>query len=183
MAPPASARAAAPSTVEAGGYAYPTEETIGGQPVELNGTGVRKMAFFKVYSMGMYLPHRTTSATEAVQMPGNKGFTLYMMRDLPMTLFMRLMIEGIETGATDQELHALQPSIDRLKKSFADVPPAKEGDKLTINWINGTGAVISLRGKAVGEPYADPLFFRRIINVWLGEDPVQSSLKASLLKG
>ena len=68
MAPPASARAAAPSTVEAGGYTYPTEETIGGQPVELNGTGVRKMAFFKVYSMGMYLPHRTTSATEAVQM-------------------------------------------------------------------------------------------------------------------
>lgn len=171
------------SQVAVQGYAFPLAYQMGGQPVVLNGAGTRKIAFFNVYVMGLYLPHKTRSAEDAMQMPGNKGFVLYILRELPMRLFNRLMIQGIEKGASDSELQLLRPDLDRLETMFANQPPAEAGDMLSIDWENGKGAVITFKGKTMGQAFTNPLFFHRILKVWLGDDPVSEKLRDALLVG
>lgn len=175
--------ALSPATVDVAGYKFPTTTQVGGQQVELNGTGIRKIAFFNIYAMGLYLPHKTKSATEALQMAGNKHMTLFMMHGVPMPLFIKLMVNGIRQGASPQELNKLNPDIERLEGLFANEPPAEVGDKLVIEWVNGTGMTVNFRGQTLGTPFTNPEFFRVVLNVWLGDDPISNNLKRGLLGG
>ncbi len=37
-----------------------------------------------------------------------------------------------------------------------------------IDWIPGTGTVITVKGKAQGEPFQEPEFFNALLGIWLG---------------
>ena len=54
----------------------------GGATLTLNGAGLRKLIFFNVYAMGLYLPKKTTAAAEAIAVEGPKRISLHMLRDV-----------------------------------------------------------------------------------------------------
>jgi hypothetical protein len=43
------------------------------------------------------------------------------------------------------------------------------------------GTRVSLNGKELGKPIAGADFYRALLRVWLGDQPVQDSLKRALL--
>jgi hypothetical protein len=52
---------------------------------------------------------------------------------------------------------------------------------LHIDWIPGTGTVCELNGKKLGETVPDVAFYNAILRIWLGDKPVDRSLKTALL--
>ena len=55
------------------------------------------------------------------------------------------------------------------------------GEGFTLDWIPGTGAVVSVKGVPQGEPFKEPEFFNAILRIWLGPVPADWKLKDALL--
>jgi hypothetical protein len=52
---------------------------------------------------------------------------------------------------------------------------------LHLDWIPGTGTQTELNGKKLGGPIPDINFYNAILRIWLGDRPVDRSLKPALL--
>jgi hypothetical protein len=50
-----------------------------------------------------------------------------------------------------------------------------------VDWVPGTGTVMTLNGKSVSEPLPDIGFYNALLKIWLGDKPVDTSLKPLLL--
>ena len=50
-----------------------------------------------------------------------------------------------------------------------------------IDWIPGTGTVLTVKGQVQGEPFKEPEFFNALLGIWLGPQPADWKLKDALL--
>lgn len=176
-APARSASAAVPSA--AAGLA-PTAQ-VGGQPLKLNGKGVRYRALAKVYEIGLYASARVSSLEQFLAAPGAKRFQLVTLRELSGDALGVAMVQGMQDNAPAAERAKLINHMTLLSKVFADEPKVAPGSTLTIDLLPGRGAVLTLNGRQMVEPIADPLFFPAAARIWLGPRPVDFILKDALL--
>ena len=75
----------------------------------------------------------------------------------------------------------LIPGLMRMSQIFSDQKTLAKGDVFTIDWIPGTGTVISVKGKPQGESFKEQEFFNALMRIWLGPNPAEWKLKESLL--
>ena len=75
----------------------------------------------------------------------------------------------------------LIPGLMRMSQIFTDTKKLNPGDNFTIDWIPGTGAVISVRGVQQGEPFKEAEFYTALMRIWLGPSPADWKLKENLL--
>jgi len=148
----------------------------------LNGAGVRKLVFFNVYAMGLYLPKKTSVAAEAIAGEGRKRVALHMLRDVGAERFTSALVEGIRENHTEAQAKALEPRIRELTAIMAEVKEAKKGMAITLDW-NGTATQVGIDGKPAGKPIDGADFYQALLRIWLGEKPVQDDLKKAPLGG
>ena len=75
----------------------------------------------------------------------------------------------------------LIPGLIRMGQVFADQKKLIAGDTFTIDWIPGSGTVITVKGKPQGEPFKEPEFYNALMRIWLGSSPADFKLKDALL--
>jgi len=165
---------------EVAGVRIDEQSSLAGANLVLNGAGLRKLIFFNVYAMGLYLPKKAANAAEAVAMEGPKRVSLHMLRDVGAARFTKALTEGIEQNHSEAEVKALQPRIDALVAAMAEVGEAKKGSTITLDW-NGSATLIGVDGKPAGKPIDGADFYRALLRIWLGEHPVQEDLKKALV--
>ena len=85
------------------------------------------------------------------------------------------------TPPTPAERSALATQLNKFGEIFASVQGLKKGDVLHLDWLPGVGTQCELNGKKLGEPIPDVAFYNAILRIWLGDDPVDSSLKPAML--
>ena len=148
----------------------------------LNGAGLRKRAFFKVYAMGLYVPQKTSNAAALLDQPGPKRVAIHMLRDVSADAFNEALADGIRANHSDADVKALEPRIKELGAIIAQVGEAKKGMAIHLDWT-GSETQVLVQGKPAGKPIAGQDFYRALLRVWLGDKPVQDDLKKSLLGG
>lgn len=178
---PLTSRAAAPGFTEVAGVRFDNELDLQGHRLVLNGAGIRYKVIFKVYAMGLYLPQKTNSAEEALNMPGAKRIQMQMLRDLSVSDFGRLVTHGIQVNAAKEDFVKIVPDIARIGQLFAAYDKAYTGDKLIMDWLPGTGMVATFKNTVQGDPFTEPEFFKTILRIWLGDYPPDAQLKEALL--
>jgi hypothetical protein len=167
---------------EVAGVRIDDQARLASADLVLNGAGVRKLVFFNVYAMGLYLPKKTTAAAEAIAGEGPKRVALHMLRDVGAERFTSALVEGIRENHTEAQAKALEPRIRELTAIMAEVKEAKKGMAITLDW-NGTATQVGIDGKPAGKPIDGADFFQALLRIWLGEKPVQDDLKKALLGG
>lgn len=169
----------APVTV--GGVAYPDSIDLAGARLELNGAGVRHKAVFKVYTAALYLsgPAKTTQAVFA--QPGAKRLAITMLRSIDSTALGRLFTRGMEDNINRTTFSELIPGILRMSQIFSDHQTLVPGETFTIDWIPGTGTVVTVKNVVQGEPFKEKAFFDAMMSIWLGDRPADWQLKDALL--
>jgi Chalcone isomerase-like len=167
--------------IEVSGVQYAETLDVGGEKLQLNGVGIRYKAIFKVYTMGLYTQKKTSTPEELWAMPGNKRFTLTMLREIDAAELGRLFTRGIEDNNTRADTVRSLGDISRMGLLFGEHKTLKPGEVLEVNLIKGVGLQISIKGKPVGEPFKDPAFFKLMLNIWLGKNPADWKLKDALL--
>ncbi|MFZ6655702.1 chalcone isomerase family protein [Undibacterium sp. TJN19] len=154
---------------------------VGGTELKLNGAGIRYKAIFKVYVAGLYLKEKKTTVPDILNAAGPRRVTLVMMRDLSNEEFGRGFMSGIQQNTDKAEKSKMTSQFIRFGELFASVPELKKGDVMTNDWIPGVGTVVSLNGKKMGDPYPDLAFYNALLRIWLGEYPVDKTLKKAML--
>ena len=90
-------------------------------------------------------------------------------------------MRGVEDNSPKGEMSKLVPGLMRMSQIFYDQKTLAKGDPFTIDWIPGTGTIITVKGKPQGEPFKEPEFFNALLRIWLGPNPADWKLKEAML--
>jgi len=167
--------------VELAGVRFEPAVAVQGTALRLNGAGIRYKAVFKVYVAGLYLPQPASSAAEIAAMQGPKRLTITMLRDIDSDELGRLFYRGVENNMDRAAFSRLVPGLVRMGQVFAAHKKLLAGDNFYVDWLPGTGMVITVKGQPQGEPFKEPEFFDALLGIWLGPNPADWRLKDALL--
>jgi Chalcone isomerase-like len=152
-----------------------------GTRLQLNGAGVRYKAVFKVYAAGLYLGRKAATPEEVMAAPGPKRMSVTMLREIDANELGKLFTRGVEDNAPKGELSRILPGVLRMGQIFADQKKLAAGENFLIDWVPGTGTIITVRGVPQGEPFKEPELFNALMRIWLGPNPADWKLKDALL--
>lgn len=171
LIPPAAAR-------RIGGVDLPETLSVDGRDLVLNGAGLRKKFFFKIYAGGLYLTEKGADAGEIIA------------ADRPMAIRMHFIYDGVSSeklveawnegfdNATGGTPGPLKEKIDRFNALFDE--EAKEGDVYDVIHLPGGGVSVVKNGKSLGT--IEGLDFKRAaFAIWLGKPPADEGLKEGML--
>jgi hypothetical protein len=167
--------------VTVAGVRFDDSADIRGAKVQLNGAGVRHKAVFQVYAAGLYLARKVATPEEALALPGAKRIAITMLRDIDSGELGKLFARGMEDNMDKVAFSRLIPGVLRMSQVFSDHKRLASGDTFSIEWVPGSGTVISVRGVPQGEPFREPEFFAALLRIWLGPHPADWKLKDALL--
>lgn len=152
-----------------------------GSKIQLNGAGVRYKAIFKVYAAGLYLSRKAGTTEDVLAAPGAKRMTITMLRDIDSAELGKLFARGMEDNMDKSAFSKLIPGVLRMSQIFSDHKKLNAGDTFALDWVPGTGTVVTVRGVQQGEPFKEPEFFNALLRIWLGPNPADWKLKEALL--
>jgi hypothetical protein len=166
---PASAR-------EVAGVKLDDAVEVAGQPLRLNGAGIRKRFVVKVYVGALYLAAPSSDAEAIVAADAPKRVRMVFLRDVDRKSILGAFKDGFEANSP-KEAAELSRQLDAIAK---DIPDLKEGGELVVTYLPGEGTTLEATGggKAAvpGKPFADALFRN-----WLGSKPADKDLKQGML--
>ena len=175
----AASAAAQPMTVA--DVKYAETASLSGNTLQLNGAGVRYKAVFKVYTAGLYLEKKAHSPQEIAALKGPKRISITMLREIDSSELGKLFSRGMEDNMDKAAFSKLIPGVLRMSQIFSEHKKLQAGDQFMIDWIPGTGTVITVKGQPQGEPFKEPEFFSALLGIWLGNAPADWKLKEALL--
>ncbi len=169
-------------TVDLAGVKYETVETVGGAKLPLNGAGIRYKAIFKVYTAGLYLPTKM-STPEAVYaaVGAPRRVHIVMLREIDGNELGKLFTQGMEKNSPREIFAKSINGTIKMADLFSKRKKLASGESFTVDWVPGTGTVISVNGKVEMEPIKEPEFYTALMSIWLGPSPADSQLKDALL--
>lgn len=169
------------AAVEVAGVKFDDSITLAGQPLKLNGAGVRTKVIFKVYAAGLYLSEKKTSVPDVLALAGPRRVAITMLREVSSDDFGKAFLDGLNANTSKEERNKILPQITKFGEVFAQTPALKKGDQLSLDWTPNEGTQCYLNGKKLGELMPDVAFYNAVLRIWLGDKPVDSSLKPALL--
>jgi long-chain acyl-CoA synthetase len=172
--------AASAGAAEVGGIKLDDKVAVGGQELVLNGAGIRTRVVFKVYVASLYLPARATDLS-GVLGKAPRRIQMNLLRTLAADQLVDALNEGLKENNSEAEIAAVKAQIDQLATIMRGFGEAKEGNIVTLDYVDGATSVAfngASRGSIPGEA-----FNKALTKVWVGDKPVQADLKKALLGG
>ena len=169
------------AAVDISGYKFDDTAKVAGKDLKLNGAGMRTKFIVKVYAAGLYLPEKKNNTADILKEDGPRRVTLQMARDISSEDFGKAFMDGLNENIDKAEKQRIVAQISKMGELFASVDGLKKGDVLHLDWIPGTGTQAELNGQKLGGPIPDINFYNAILRIWLGDKPVDRSLKPALL--
>ncbi|TLD43642.1 MAG: hypothetical protein JETT_0073 [Candidatus Jettenia ecosi] len=163
---------------EIGGMNLPDTIMAGKEDLNLNGAGLRKKYFVKVYAGGLYLRNKESDAKKIVN------------ADEPMAIRMQFIYDGVSgkelvdawnegfANATMGNLDPIKEGIDTFNSFFTE--EVRKGDIYDIIYAPGEGVHVYRKGKPMGT-ISGLDFKKALFAIWLGEKPADNSLKQGML--
>ncbi len=151
---------------------------VDGHSLKLNGMGVRKKLWIKVYVGGLYLEHPTTNAVQAAE---SKEVKKMVMRFKTNKATKSKMDGGWDEGFEENYAHfdAIKDRVEKFKSFFGDM---KDGDVVEMTLIPGKGTTVVINGTTKGTIDGDD-FQEALVKVWVGPEPPTEDLKKGVLGG
>ena len=166
------------------GVKFDNTVDVRGTKLQLNGAGTRYKAIFKVYAAGLYMTKKADTTEEALAVPGAKRIAITMLRDIDSNELGKLFTRSVQDNAPKTEMSRLVPGLIRMGQIFSDCKKLTAGESFLIDWIPGTGTVISISSPKCpqnNEPFKEPEFYNALMRIWLGPNPADAQLKEAML--
>ena len=165
--------------LEIEGLTFPDHAEVNGQQLQLNGAGLRSKFFVSVYVGGLYIPNRSSAVDEILDMPGAKRVAMQFIYDeISATKIRDAWLEGFTENNSEQDMSDFQTKIEAFNNLW---PTLKAGDTAWVDYLPGKGTQITLNNTILGIVEGEK-FNQAVLRIWLGDNPVDSDLKAGMLK-
>lgn len=169
--------------LEVEGVKLEATDQLGAAKLQLNGAGLRTKVFFKVYVAGLYTPQKATSAAQLLAQTGARRVTISMLRNVDAESFAGALNDGLRDNHTEAQFAAMKPKIDALNANLKAVGEAKKGDVIHFEFVPDAGTQVTVNGQVRGSVIPGEDFFTAVLRIWLGDKPVDASLKKALIGG
>jgi hypothetical protein len=154
---------------------------LGASELVLNGAGLRKRFFFKVYVAGLYLTEKRNSPMGVFALAGPKRASITLLRDLPAQELADALTTGIRANSSPEEQQTLKGRVDELAANLLLLQWGRKGDVITVDWLPDVGTVVTLNGDVKGKSIPGYDVYCALLRVWLGDHPTSAGLKKALL--
>jgi len=165
------------------GARYDATVLLGGEPLVLNGVGVRKRFVFDIYVGGLYVGKKASRTEELVGQPGPKRVALRFLREVEGELFVNSLHVGLKANHSEAELARWQKQIETLTTTIKTIALARRGDTVYFDYTPQDGTRVSVNGVTRGPLIPGDDFYAAVLRVWLGETPADAGLKKGMLGG
>ena len=173
--------AATATAVEISGVKLDDKVTVAGKELQLNGGGVRTWAIFQVYVLGLYLPQKKSAVADVLALSGPRRVKMVFLREMNSEEFGEAFMKGLNANSDKAEKSKFVNQTVKMGEIFASIPSLKKGDWITCDWVPGSGMVIQVNDKKIGETLPDIGFYNAFLKIWLGEKPADDALKPKML--
>lgn len=164
---------------EVAGVKIDEQIKVGNSELVLNGAGLRSRVFIKVYVGALYVTQKAATPAALLDAGNPRRMSLRLLRDLDADTLYGALLDGLKNNNSEAELAALKAPIDQFAEIMKKIGNARSGDTVAIDFT-GDGVGVSLNGEARGK-VTGATFGRALLKVWLGDKPVDASLKKALL--
>lgn len=163
---------------EIAGVVLPETVTLENQALVLNGAGIRKKFFVKVYVGGLYLMQKKSTVEQVMADQGTKRIVMHFLyKEVSADKLINGWNEGFTANTSPDDLKMLQERISQFNGCFTSV---RRGDVVRLDYIPEQGTRVWINGTLKGEiPGED--FSRALLMIWLGEKPADAGLKDAML--
>ncbi len=158
-----------PTVVSAASLAGVTLEdkiTVNGQTLVLNGLGLRKKFFIKVYVGGLYLQAKMSNPASILASDTSRRMTMHFLYSVSKDQ----MCDAWEEGLTANVPNASAEVKTAFKTLCSWMEPIPKGNRLVLTYVPGTGTTVEINGKnkgtLPGKATADA-----IVSTWIGPKP------------
>lgn len=165
------------------GYTFAREVVVAGQPLKLNGVGLRAVAWLKGYATGLYLGSKATTAAAVLADAGPKRLQLRMLQEVPAEEFVKAFDKGIARNTPPAELPSLQERMRSFDALVMGLKKVKKGDLVDLDWLPGQGLSFAYNGRALGNPIPGADLYAALLRIFIGPKPVDPEMKLGLLGG
>lgn len=163
------------------GLAFDDQIRLAGRELQLNGLGVRAVFIFRAYVAGLYLGQKTAVPQEVVQQAGPKRLQLRMLMDIGAPDIKKALIDGMQKNVSEAQWAAMQERVAQFGRTIDALGSTRPGDTLTLDYVPGRGMTLAVNGVAQGTVIAGADFYNALLGIFVGDDPVDTRLKAGLL--
>lgn len=172
--------AAMAATIDLAGVKVEDNATVNGTKLHLNGAGIR-YKFVKIYVGSLYTTTKVHTLEELIAAPGPKRLQMTFLREIEAAPFGKLLTRGVEDNVPKAQLSKMIPGLIRMGDIFTVNKSYAAGEIITLDWIPGTGLIITGKGKQQGEPFKEPEFFHGLMSIWFGPNPGDWKLKDAMM--
>ncbi len=156
------------------------QSSLDGQKLLLNGSGVRKLFGFRVYVAALYLPSPARSASRVLERDQPRRLQITLLRDTTTDQNLDALKDGLIDNNSEAEMEALRPEVNRFFASIQQVQEVPAGTVILIDYLPGKGTHTRIGKQELGL-IPGARFNRALMKIWLGDNPIQTSLKQALL--
>jgi Chalcone isomerase-like len=157
--------------------------TVGGQRLVLNGVGLGQQLTEKIVVAGLYLGNKQTSGDAVIAQAGAKRLELVYLRKLSSKAMSRALTKAMRDSDEKSELTKDPVALAEWGQTFDSAGDRNAGDRVTIDWIPGTGMEMRLNGRLLeSKPNKNEAIFRLLLRIHVGPK-ARERMREGLLGG
>ena len=157
----------------------PATMKAGDKTINLNGGGIRKKLFFKLYTGGLYLEEKTSDANKIINSDMGMAVKLQITSSM---ISSENMSEAINEGFGKSTKNNTAPLKEKIAKFVATFGKEEivEGNVFDIVYVPGKGVESYKNGK-LQSTIEGMNFKKALFGIWLCGEPADEDLKAGML--
>lgn len=156
---------------------------VGDRTLQLNGLGLRGVAWIKAFVAGLYVAAPSRDAGQLMAMQGPKRLRLKLMLEAPSQELSKAIAKGVRRNETPAVQSQLGERLAVFVSLVDGMGTLRQGDALDLDFVPEVGVQLLRNGKPVGGPVQGEDLFRAILKIFIGERPVDQRMKEGLLRG
>lgn len=132
--------------------------------------------FFSLYDAALYAPEGAT-AEQILQ--AETGFRLQFryLREIDKSIILKSSGRMLEKNLSASELQQIAERVEQINEKYTTV---RDGDTSSLTFEPSVGTTLRINGEPVGAVPGDD-FARLYFTIWLGDQPISTSLRRALL--
>ena len=166
------------TALEIAGVDVPQSVIVENKALVLNGAGIRKKFFFKIYVGALYLPAKLNKVDAILAETGPKRITMHFLyKEVSAEDLVKGWNEGFSGNNSAAQVKSLQARIDQFNKLFRTV---KEGDVIRLDYLPEKGTQVYINDQQMGMVEGFD-FNQAVLKIWLGKKPADDGVKKAWL--
>jgi len=151
--------------------------------LQLNGVGLRAVAWLKGYAAGLYLPQKASTEAQVLEQSGPKRLQLRMLQEVDAEEFVKAFVKGVQRNTPAADAAKLAERVAQFNTTVRGLVKLKKQDVIDLDFIPGKGLVLARNGAPRGAPVAGDDFYAALLRCFIGVRPADAEMKIGLLGG